>query len=109
MVVDASSLIARPLRAPRDIARLRAAIACALHASMPDSPISYAVTAATNKVIPQGKQWRRWRQCSHELNYNSTNLHAIGAEVPGADMSLEQWNNAQDVWTIPVWWDSKQE
>lgn len=70
---------------------------------------NYAVTAATNKVIPQGKQWRRWRQCSHELNYNSTNLHAIGAEVPGADMSLEQWNNAQDVWTIPVWWDSKQE
>ena len=70
---------------------------------------NYAVTAATNKVIPQGKQWRRWRQCSHELNYNSTNLHAIGAEVPGADMTLEQWNNAQDVWTIPVWWDSTQQ
>ena len=70
---------------------------------------NYAVTAATNKVIPEGKQWRRWRQCSHELNYNSTNLHAIGAEVPGADMTLPLWNNAQDVWTIPVWWDSTQD
>ena len=70
---------------------------------------AYAITAATNKVIPQGKQWRRWKQCSHELNYNSTNLQAIGAEVPGADMTLPLWNNAQDVWTIPVWWDSTQE
>ncbi len=70
---------------------------------------NYAITAAATKAIPVGKQWRRWRQCSHELNYNSTNLHAIGAEVPGADMSLEQWNNADDVWTIPVWWDSDQQ
>ena len=69
---------------------------------------NYAVTAAATEGIPVGKDWRRWRQCSHELNYNSTNLHAIGAEVPGADMTLDQWNNALDVWTIPVWWDSTQ-
>lgn len=52
---------------------------------------------------------RRWRQCSHEFNYNLENLSAIGAEVPGADTSLPNWNNADNVWSIPVWWDSTQE
>lgn len=62
------------------------------------------------KAIPEGKQFRRWRQCSHELDYNADNLQAIGAQVPGADMSLAGgWNKADDVWTIPVWWDSDQE
>lgn len=70
---------------------------------------NYALTAAAVKAIPIGKDWRRWRQCSHELNYNSENLHAIGAKVPGANMELANWNNADDVWTIPVWWDSTQE
>ena len=72
-------------------------------------PAYHAVSADALKGIPEGKQFRRWRQCSHELNYNSKNLQAIGAEVPGADMSQEQWNNADDVWTINVWWDSDQE
>jgi hypothetical protein len=72
-------------------------------------PAYHAVNAAALKGIPVGKQFRRWRQCSHELNYNAANLHAIGAEVPGADMGLLQWNSAEDVWTIPVWWDSDQQ
>ncbi len=72
-------------------------------------PANWAKSAAAQKGIPAGKHFRRWRQCSHELNYNAENLHAIGAQVPGADMSLEQWNNADDVWTINVWWDSNQE
>lgn len=72
-------------------------------------PAEYYVNAGSLKAIPQGKMWRRWRQCSHELNYNSANLQAIGAEVPGADMSVKAWNNADDMWTIPVWWDSTQE
>lgn len=71
-------------------------------------PAEYYVNAGSLKAIPEGRQWRRWRQCSHELNYNSTNLQAIGNEVPGADMSLKAWNKADDVWTIPVWWDSDQ-
>lgn len=71
-------------------------------------PYMYTVSAASQKAIPLGKDWRRWRQCSHELNYNSVNLAAIGSEVPGANTSLENWNNADDVWTIPVWWDSTQ-
>ena len=72
-------------------------------------PAEYYVNANSLKAIPEGKDWRRWRQCSHELNYNSVNLQAIGNEVPGANMGLKAWNNADDVWTIPVWWDSDQE
>ena len=67
------------------------------------------VSAAAMKAIPEGKYYRRWRQCSHEYNYNSKNLIAIGLEVPGADNSLKNWNRADDAWTIPVWWDSDQQ
>lgn len=67
------------------------------------------VVAAAMKAVPDGKYYRRWRQCSHEYNYNSKNLIAIGLEVPGADNSLKNWNRADDAWTIPVWWDSDQQ
>lgn len=73
-------------------------------------PAYHDVNATALKGIPMGKQYRRWRQCSHELNYNAANLQAIGAEVPGANMGdINGWNGADDVWTIPVWWDSTQE
>lgn len=74
-------------------------------------PAYYAVNANALKGIPLGKQFRRWQQCSHELNYNAKNLQAIGSEVPGANMSddIKGWNGAEDVWTIPVWWDSNQQ
>ena len=72
-------------------------------------PVLHDVTAAALKGIPAGKQFRRWRQCSHEFNYNAANLQAIGNEVPGANMSLDQWNQADDAWTINVWWDSDQQ
>ena len=29
-------------------------------------------------------------------------------EVPGADMTRDLWNTADDVWTINVWWESTQ-
>ena len=72
-------------------------------------PAQHALSAAALKAIPEGKQFRRWMQCSHERNYNADNLQAIGSEVPGANMSLKLWNAADDVWTIPVWWDSDQQ
>lgn len=75
----------------------------------------HAFSADALKAIPQGKDFRRWMQCSHELNYNSTNLHAIGEFVQGADMTIPddedtppQWNNKPDVWTLHVWWDSSE-
>ena len=74
-----------------------------------DIPAYHNVVAAAQKAIPSGQYYRRWRQCSHEYNYNSKNLIAIGAEVPGANTSLPNWNRADDAWTIPVWWDSNQQ
>ena len=72
-------------------------------------PALHDVNAAALKGIPAGKGFRRWRQCSHEFNYNAANLQEIGHQVPGANMSLPQWNQADDAWTINVWWDSNQE
>ena len=72
-------------------------------------PDYYSYSAEAKKAIPEGKYFRRWRQCSHETNYNSKNLKAIGEQVPGANTSLDQWNSADDAWTINVWWDSDQQ
>ena len=69
-------------------------------------PAEYYQNTNAQKNIPLGKHLRRWQQCSHELNYNSTNLQAIGAEVPGANMSSEAWNKDDAVWSINVWWDT---
>lgn len=69
------------------------------------------------KVTVAAKGPRRWSQCSHELNYNRTNLSAIGVQVPGSenyggDPAVE-WNNpsttaGKAIWSVPVWWDSDQ-
>lgn len=72
-------------------------------------PIYHDYDQTALNEIPKGKQFRRWQQCSHEYNYNKVNLQAIGNEVPGADMTLDMWNTALDVWTINVWWDSTQQ
>ena len=71
-------------------------------------PIYHDYDATALKEIPAGKQFRRWMQCSPAYNYNKDNLQAIGPEVPGADMTRDMWNTADDVWTINVWWDSTQ-
>lgn len=71
-------------------------------------PAAHALNASAMKAIPEGKQFRRWSQCSHETTYNAENLQEIGYQVEGADMS-QNWATALDVWTIPVWWDSTQE
>ena len=73
----------------------------------------YQVDAAM-QAIPEGKQYRRWRQCLHEYMYNVDNLQAIGYQVPGARMTdsegnVVNWNMQADAWTIPVWWDSDQD
>lgn len=72
-------------------------------------PAEYYTDTEAKKYIPEGKVMRRWPQCWMEANYNAANLQAIGASVPGADMSSNAWNVKDDVWTIPVWWDSNQE
>lgn len=55
-------------------------------------------TANTNanahRFIPDGKQFRRFQQCSHELQKNVTQLKK--AQPKYAD---------DDIWTLPVFWD----
>lgn len=73
-------------------------------------PAEYYVNTDAQKAIPLGKHFRRWRQCSHETNYNKDNLQAIGSQVPGANMGGGMlWNLDDAVWSINVWWDSDQQ
>jgi hypothetical protein len=60
-------------------------------------PYEYTVTAAAQTKIPQGKQFRRVRQVSHEINYNSDNLKASHPNALN-----------DDIWSFPVWWDTKE-
>ncbi|MCH5216491.1 MAG: SusD/RagB family nutrient-binding outer membrane lipoprotein [Muribaculaceae bacterium] len=75
-------------------------------------PAEYYINADAQLNIPMGKYPRRAQVSSHEYNYNTAQLNAIGAKVPGATMtegSYDGWWDALDMWTIPVWWDSTQE
>lgn len=58
-------------------------------------PYEYTVTAAAQIKIPLGKQFRRVRQVSHEINYNAEN---VKASHPNA--------LSDDIWSYPVWWDT---
>ncbi|WP_051960102.1 SusD/RagB family nutrient-binding outer membrane lipoprotein [Sphingobacterium sp. ML3W] len=60
-------------------------------------PYEYTVTAAAQTKIPQGKQFRRVRQVSHEINYNAENLRASHPNALN-----------DDIWSFPVWWDIKE-
>ena len=57
-------------------------------------PFDYTVNAIAQTKIPLGKQFRRVRQVSHEINYNAQN---VTASHPNA--------LSDDVWSYPVWWD----
>lgn len=72
-------------------------------------PAEYYVNSNAQLAVPMGKYPRRWRVSSHEYNYNTDNLNAIGEKVPGANVSSGNWWNEKDMWTINVWWDSDQE
>lgn len=74
-----------------------------------DKPYYY--TSGTGTVwtyCPIGKTPRRWKQASYELNYNYTNLWAIGEKVPGA-MELPAtdgaWYQSDQIMTLPIFWD----
>ncbi|MCH5222033.1 MAG: SusD/RagB family nutrient-binding outer membrane lipoprotein [Muribaculaceae bacterium] len=74
-------------------------------------PGEYYLNGSAQLNIPMGKYPRRAQVSSHEFNYNTAQLNAIGEKVPGATMtngSYDGWWNAADMWTIPVWWDSNQ-
>lgn len=74
-----------------------------------DKPYYYRNTPELYTYCPEGEYPRRWKQASYELNYNSKNLQAIGAQVPGAEALGANWYNSDQICTLPVWWDSDQE
>ena len=74
-----------------------------------DKSYYYRNTLAGFTYCPEDKSPRRWKQASYELTYNTTNLAAIGAQVPGAAELGEGWYNNNLICTLPVWWDSNQE
>ena len=74
-----------------------------------DIPHFYKNDASVKTYCPEGKTPRRWKQASYELNYNTKNLQAIGAEVPGSEAFGEFWYNHNEICTLPVWWDSNQQ
>ncbi|MCD8079109.1 MAG: SusD/RagB family nutrient-binding outer membrane lipoprotein [Bacteroides sp.] len=68
-----------------------------------ERPTGMRATAATTKFPGTSKTdenywWRRMAQCSHEVNYNAVEL---GKSNPKAFH--------QDIWTVPVWWDTAEE
>lgn len=76
-------------------------------------PAYHNLNASALEAIPAGKTFRRWMHCSHETDYNATNLQAIGYEVPGANFGSDasnpqNWYAQKDIWTVPVWWNSTQ-
>lgn len=58
-------------------------------------PYEYTVTAAAQNKIPMGKEFRRVRQVSHEINYNAQNVKESNPHAL-----------SDDVWSYPVWWDT---
>lgn len=99
-----------------DMRRFDYAEGCVLNWELPAEYV--ANTSLQQDYIPMGKGLRRWRQCSHEFNYNVKNLQEIGHQVPGAEEFMDFvdvgattpcWNRHKQAWSIPVWWDSTQE
>lgn len=60
-------------------------------------PNEYFQNANAQTRIPLGKQYRRIRQVSHEINYNSENW--LNSHPNAGD---------DDIWSYPVWWDIKE-
>lgn len=73
-----------------------------------DKPYYYRTTPAGFTYCPEGEYPRRWKQASYEITYNTSNLQAIGDEVPGAAALNPNWYNNNLICTLPVWWDSDQ-
>ncbi|MBS7375621.1 MAG: SusD/RagB family nutrient-binding outer membrane lipoprotein, partial [Muribaculaceae bacterium] len=99
-----------------DMRRMDYAKGCVLNWELPWEYVNN--TQLQQDYLPLDKGLRRWRQCSHEYNYNVKNLQAIGYEVPGAEALMDYveegttnpcWNRHKLAWSINVWWDSDQE
>ena len=61
--------------------------------------VSHAAETSSQEVLMQ-----------QQVKVSGTVVDAQGEPVPGAKMNASgNWNAQDDVWTIPVWWDSDQQ
>ncbi len=64
-----------------------------------DRPMEFSAESATKfpgaSKTDDSYWFRRMGQCSHEINYNSTNMKASNPKA--FDL---------DIWSVPVWWDT---
>lgn len=79
-----------------------------------NKPYWYQVTGSAKTYCPEGRAPRRLPQASYETSYNVANLEASKEFVPGGVSMLNvkeggSWFNADDVRTLPIWWDSTAE
>lgn len=79
-----------------------------------DKPFEYRNTSQFFTYMPLDKLPRRWPQASYETGFNFQSLLEIGSQVPGALELVDgkvggSWYSADQICTLPVWWDSDQE
>ncbi len=70
-------------------------------------PYELSVNGVAQGRLGDKQEWRRIMQCSHELNYNSTNLEEVFQRLGYNGISPSDSNGA--VWSIPVWWDKAEQ
>lgn len=72
-------------------------------------PWEYSVNSTAKLRVPEGQFPRRWRVSSHEYKYNTTNLNAGCptelCQLAGVKTG-DGWWNENNMWVIPVWWDT---
>lgn len=76
-----------------------------------NKPYWYQATGSAKTYCPEGRSPRRLPQASYETSYNVANLEASKQYVRGGvdHLNIKEggaWYNADDVRTLPVWWDS---
>lgn len=60
-------------------------------------PAEYGVSGTAQSRIPAGKYPARVMPPRDERNYNVANLNALGGD---------NWWSVDDIWSLPVWWDT---
>jgi len=63
-------------------------------------PLAMAFSSTSTQYFPGASRtdenywFRRFKQCSHEINYNQESLKASNSKAL-----------LPEIWSVPVWWD----
>lgn len=69
-------------------------------------PYELSVNGVAQGRLGDKQEWRRIMQCSHELNYNSSNLEEVFQRL---GYGVSPTNSNGTVWAVPVWWDKAEQ